>query len=224
MTRLVLVRHGESNSTVARTIGGHRTCSGLSDLGRRQAEALRDRWLRAPELAADVVIASHYPRAQETAQIVLPALGGHDLHVIDGFGEHDPGPDCDGLTFVEYSRRFSIGPEAWRSGNPFAVTFPGGETVASFQYRVGVALAETLARHSGKTIVLFCHGGVIDALLRLALKAPAMGAFEVHTLNTSITEMEVRDGVWRLLRYNDSAHLAGLPHGTPVDTDDLDTL
>jgi asparagine synthase (glutamine-hydrolysing) len=44
VTRFVLVRHGESNATVARTIGGYRTCRGLSPLGRKQA--LRDAALR----------------------------------------------------------------------------------------------------------------------------------------------------------------------------------
>ena len=35
------------------------------------------------------------------------------------------------------------------------------------------------------------------------------------TSNTSITEMVlVRPGRWRLLRYNDTAHLAGLPLAT----------
>ena len=33
-TTLVLIRHGESRTTVDRVIGGPRTCSGLSDLGR----------------------------------------------------------------------------------------------------------------------------------------------------------------------------------------------
>ena len=42
-TRLILIRHGESRTTVDRVIGGPRTCSGLSDLGRRQTERLRDR-------------------------------------------------------------------------------------------------------------------------------------------------------------------------------------
>ena len=52
-------------------------------------------------------------------------------------------------------------------------------------------------------------------MLRLALKAPAMGAFEINTVNTSITELlMVRPNVWRLVRYNDSAHLAGLPAHT----------
>jgi probable phosphoglycerate mutase len=196
-------------------IGGHRSCSGLSPLGRKQAEALRDRWMHGAELTPDVVIASQYQRAQETAQITAPALGHAAITIDARFGEHDPGPDCDGLTFAEYSSRYGIGAEAWEAGDPYAVTFPGGETVAAFQFRIGTALQATLGAHEGKTVMIFCHGGVVDAIMRLALKAPPMGAFEIHTLNASITDLLlVRPNVWRLTRYNDTAHLAGLPAGT----------
>ena len=50
-TRLVLIRHGESRSTVDRVVGGHRSCNGLTDKGVRQAKALRDRLARTRELA-----------------------------------------------------------------------------------------------------------------------------------------------------------------------------
>ena len=63
--------------------------------------------------------------------------------------------------------------------------------------------------------LLSCHGGVMDAALRHALKVAQVGLFDIHTLNTSITEMHlVRPGRWRLIRYNDHAHLAGLPTET----------
>jgi len=215
VTRLVLVRHGESNVTVNRVIGGHRTCSGLSPLGRQQAERLRDRWAASSEFAADVLMASHYARAIETAEVVAPSLGGLHLSSDAGFGEHDPGPECDGLSYKEYMERYNIGPEAWDSGDPFATTFPGGETVAAFQFRVGQAVRRTVDLYAGQTIVVACHGGVVDAVLRLALKAPSMGAFQIHTLNTSITELLlVKPNMWRLIRYNDTAHLVGLPEHT----------
>ena len=218
MTRLILVRHGESNVTVARIIGGPRTCNGLSSLGRQQAERLRDRWLADPEFTADVLIASQYPRAFETMQIVAPVLG--DLPIVrdDGFGEHEPGPECDGLSYQEFIERNPELSKRWDDHDPFATTFPGGETVAAFQFRVGTALRLLVDAHEGKTLVVVCHGGVIDAVLRFVLRAPAMGAFEINTLNTSITEMVlVRPNTWRLVRYNDTAHLAGLPAHTNAD-------
>ena len=215
MTRLVLVRHGESNVSVDRIIGGPRTCNGLSPLGRQQAEHLCARWTANPELTADVLIASQYPRAFETAQIIAPSLGDLPIGRDDGFGEHDPGPDCDGLSYAAFSDRYPEASKGWDSHDPFATTFPGGETIAAFQFRVGNALRRTVEAHEGSTIVVACHGGVVDSILRLVMRAPAMGAFEISTLNTSITELVlVRPNIWRLVRYNDSAHLAGLPAHT----------
>jgi probable phosphoglycerate mutase len=206
-TRVVLIRHGESNVTVRRVIGGPRTCDGLSELGIAQAQRLRDRLGGVDPIAADALYASAYPRARETAEIIAPALG---LDVVEhsGFGEHDPGPDCDGMTFDDFVERYGM-PD-WES-DPHAVTFPGGETVAQFDLRVGAAFADVRRRHAGGTIVIVCHGGVVDRLVRFAVRAPATGGFELHTENTSLTELvHVGPGRWRLVRYNDAAHLAGL--------------
>ena len=43
MTRVVVIRHGESACNVAGVVGGHTGCSGLSPVGQMQAEKLRDR-------------------------------------------------------------------------------------------------------------------------------------------------------------------------------------
>ena len=213
MTRLILVRHGESNTTVARRIGGFRTCTGLSPFGRLQTERLRDRWLGNPEFDADILIASQFPRAAETAAIIAPALGGLAVEIVDSFGEHDPGEQCDGMTFADFVARY--GERDWES-DPYAVGFPGGETLAAFHLRIGEAISRTINLHEDKTVVIVCHGGVIDAALRQALRAPANGGFDVWTLNTSITELElVRPGRWKIHRYNDHAHLSGLVEDTP---------
>lgn len=215
VTRIVLVRHGESNVTVNRVIGGPRTCSGLSPLGVTQAQRLRDRWVATPEVQADVLVSSHYPRALQTAEIIAPALGDLPIITDEGFGEHDPGPECDGLSFKDFVERYPGATSWWDAGDPFATTFPGGETVAAFQFRVGSALWRVLEQHADKTVVVACHGGVIDAVMRLAVKAPAMGQFQIHTRNTSITELVLlQQNLWRLDRYNDTAHLAGLPFAT----------
>jgi probable phosphoglycerate mutase len=207
-TRLVLVRHAESIATVNRMIGGPRTCAGLSPFGREQAAALRDRLATTSEVTADALYASAYPRATETAEIIAPALGALDVTVDEGFGEHDPGPECDGMMFDTFLE--SYGFPDWEN-DPHGVSFPGGETVAGFHHRVGVALRAAVERHGGQTLVVVCHGGVVDAALRMALRTPPTGIFEVRTKNTSITELVlVRPGRWRLERYNDHAHLVAL--------------
>lgn len=209
MTRLILVRHGESQVTVRRVVGGPRSCTGLSALGREQAARLRDRLAATGELRADALYSSAYPRAIETAEILAPALGGLAVRIEDGFGEHDPGPQCDGLSFDEFVDRH--GRPDWEA-DPWAITFPGGETIAEFHHRVGATVRRVVDAHPDQTVVVACHGGVVDAVLRQALRTAPTGVFEVHTVNTSITELaQVRLGRWRLVRYNDAAHLAGLP-------------
>ena len=212
MTRLIYVRHGESNSTVARTIGGHRTCSGLSELGHRQAAALRDRWVAAPDIHPDLIVSSHYTRARETAEYISAAFPGVPTAIDDGFGEHDPGDDCDGMAMADFVEKF--GTTNW-SEDPFGVTFPGGETVAAFHFRVGTAVRRLIDAHADQTVVVACHGGVIDTVLRQALRTAPTGGFQIHTLNTSITELWLaKPNSWVLCRYGDTAHLAGLPAST----------
>jgi 2,3-bisphosphoglycerate-dependent phosphoglycerate mutase len=211
-TRLILIRHGESKTTVAGIIGGFRSCGGLSPLGRQQAERLRDRWLEHRDFVPDVLMSSQFARARETAEIIAPSLGGLSIVEDAGWGEHDPGPECDGMSYDEFVSRHGGG---WWEGDPFGTSFPGGETIASFQFRVGQALRRTVDAYPGKTVVVACHGGVVDAVMRFTLKVPGTGGFQIHTLNTSITELTlIEPHLWRLQRYNDTAHLAGLPAST----------
>lgn len=216
-TRLVLVRHGESQVTVDRVIGGHRSCRGLSALGRRQSLRLRDRLTETRELVGGVLISSNFARAIETADIFGSAVSTMPAEQISGFGEHDPGPDLDGITFDEYVERH--GSPDW-SCDPHHEVFPGGETIAAFHLRVGVALAQTLIEQRGELIVISCHGGVVDAIFRQLLRTAPTGLFDLWTTNASLTEFvlaaptEGRDPKWRLVRYNDVAHLAGLPLAT----------
>lgn len=207
-TRVVLVRHGESFATVERFIGGLRSCRGLTDLGRAQAKALGERLKRTGELSVDVVVSSSYPRARETAEIFGPMIGHHDLDIRPGFGEHDPGPLCDGLQYDDFVAKYGR-PDF--NGDPDTVVFPGGETLGQFHERVVAAFGELERDYRGKSVVVTCHGGTIDALLRHCLQAPSSGRFEVFTKNCSLTELyRPRENIWRLLRYNDHAHLANV--------------
>lgn len=211
MARFVFVRHGESVVTVNRVIGGMRTCTGLSELGVRQAEALRDRLARTGELGrVDVLVSSTMPRARETAELIAPALGGLPVTEIHDLREHDPG-DADGMTFDEYVERF--GERDWE--DPYEHHFPAGESLAEFHDRVRRTVHDLVSAHPARTVVIACHAGVIDAALRALLHLPMVGGFELRTLNASLTELERAGRRWALVRYNDAAHLHGLPRETP---------
>src|SRR5919108_868629 len=183
-TRLVLVRHGESRSSVDRVVGGHQGCAGLTDAGRTQAEALRERLARTGELSGTAALwTSILPRAIETAEIIAPALGGLSLDRHCDLCELHVG-EADGITWDEFQERYRPGP----SRSPYEPICPGGESWAAFLVRAGGALRRLADEHAGQMVVVVCHGGVIDAsfaaLGQLALRKP----FDIRIDNASITE------------------------------------
>ena len=150
-TRIVLVRHGESRSQESRTVGGHTGCKGLSDRGRTQVEALRDRLARTGELSgAAALYSSVMARAVETAEILAPALDGLEVASECAFCESHPGPEADGLEVDEYERRWPPTGE-W---SPTTRRDPGGETYAEMRERVSGRLDELVERHRGETVVV----------------------------------------------------------------------
>jgi probable phosphoglycerate mutase len=212
-TRLVLVRHGESACSVAGIVGGRTGCTGLSPVGVEEAGALRDRLVAGGELAgAAAVYASVLPRALETAAIAAPGLGGLAAVADCDLCELHPG-EADGLTWTEYVERYG-GPD-W-DVDPDAELAPGGESWTGFVRRVAGALTDKATAHPGQLVVIFCHGGVVEASLESFLSvSPDHGRLKLRTSHTSLTEWELLPDGWRLLRYNDAAHLPGARTGPP---------
>ena len=210
-TRLVLVRHGEARAAQDRVVAGERGCTGLSELGRLQAEMLRDRLSRTREVVADVLLASTLPRAVETAEIIAPALGSPEIVRDCDLCELHPG-ECDTLGWDEYAERYGVDMGA----RPFEPMSPGGESLAEFNVRVGRALTRLAEEHEGKSVVVACHGGVVigSMICFLGLPAQRPTLAELVVTNTSISEWNRRDGHWRLVRYNDAAHLATTEDGS----------
>lgn len=212
VTRLVLVRHGESRATVDRMMGGHNSCQGLTERGRRQAQALADRLARTGELATtSVLLTSMLARAVETAVIIAPALGGLEVKQDCDFCEIHLG-EADGLSWEEFRERYR--PEE-HSRDHFRPLAPGAESVATFLTRVQAALTGAATEHSGATVVIVCHGGVIEGSLVALGNLPVRRGFEVAIGNTSLTEwmspmVETGEPRWTLTRFNDTAHLAGM--------------
>ncbi len=210
VTRLVLIRHGEARAALGRVVAGERGCSGLSDLGRLQAGLLRDRLARTGEVVADVLASSTLPRAIETAEIIAPALAGADGRRPEIVRDCDlcelhPG-ECDTLGWDEYAERYGVDMLA----QPFQPMSPGGESLAEFNVRVGRALTALADENEGRSVVVACHGGVVMGSMRCFLGLPVLPspAADLLVTNTSLTEWERCQGKWRLVRYNDAAHLA----------------
>ncbi len=67
------------------------------------------------------------------------------------------------------------------------------------------------ARIVASSTVLVCHAGVIESTMLAFLPVAAgRGRLGLATEHTSLTEWEQGEEGWRLLRYNDAAHLRAL--------------
>lgn len=214
MTHLYLVRHAEAVCNVRHVMGGPVGDGGLTALGVRQAERLRDR-LAAGEVRADVLLSSPLPRAQQTAAIIAPALGL--TPILDPDLEEQRIGEADGLNLDEIRERFG---QPDQRGQPFRRVAPGAELWSELMLRVAGALHRLTEAYAGKTILLVTHGGVIDGSFVTFFGLPSLAAppFLFATHNTSLTHWMLHrsfDGVhrWRLERYNDVVHLRDL--GTP---------
>lgn len=204
--RLILVRHGDAYAGFHGLVPGRRGCGGLTDVGRAQAEALRDYLRGHDRVNADVLIASTLPRAIETAQIIAPALGFAAVEQHCDLCEVHTG-EADGLEWAEYGTRY--GTFAMQD-EPDRVFAPQGESWNSFHERVQSMLERIAGDYAGRTVVAVCHAGVIMASLRVLLGMPRSGAHGgVRPKNTGLTEWERDDAtqLWTLHSFNETPHL-----------------
>jgi probable phosphoglycerate mutase len=206
-TTLVLIRHGQSVAQVEGFVSGHDTCRGLSDAGRAQAASLRDRLSKTNELdRVDAVYTSVLGRAVETTEILAPALGGVTPQQECEWCEIHAG-EAEGQTWTELRERYPL----LDSRDPFVRRFPESETWAEFAVRAGARLRRIADDHPGERVVVVCHGGVIAASFIALGNVPIrdVGPYIHESRNTSLTEWRHSGADWRLVRFNDAAHLAG---------------
>lgn len=218
MTHLYLIRHGEAVTNIDGSVAGTQGDKGLTEKGREQAARLRDRLAATGEIEANVLIASTLERARQTAEIIAPALG---LPIIadDDVQEMRVG-EADGMSREDFVAQY--GKPNFRR-QPFKPLSPGGENWPHFVVRVATALDRIVREHHGKTIVVVCHGGVIDASFSIffGLTSLALPQGEFHTRNTSITHWELREregepARWRLVTYNDAVHTHDIGAGERI--------
>jgi probable phosphoglycerate mutase len=158
------------------------------------------------ELAgADALYTSVLARSIETASIIAPGLAPHPAPVADcDLCELHPG-EADGLSWEEFRVRY--GEPDW-DADPDSAVAPGGESWTGFVRRASDAVARATQAHPGGLVVVVCHAGVIEStLLSFLPVAVHRGRLRLPTQHTSLTEWELGPLGWRLMRYNDAAHL-----------------
>ena len=206
-TRILLIRHGQSQGNAERRFGGH-SATPLSELGRAQAEATA-RALRDEGVSA--IYSSDLLRAVETAA-PLARETGLGVGSTDAFRERSVGR-MEGLTFEDAAEQF---PEEYAAllRRDFDHVLLGGESYRQLLDRAARELDRAIETHRGGTVAVFSHTGTICILalhLMGALDAPTLRPVWVASANCGVTRFHIQHGgLIRVLAVNDTRHLAGL--------------
>jgi broad specificity phosphatase PhoE len=205
---LLLVRHAETEDNVAERLSGW-TDGHLSPLGEQQVRLLADHFNRAHSHAA-AIYASPLIRARRTAE-AIGALTGHRPTLLDDLREMHFG-EVDGLSFHELRERH--GHLLAADDDPTAEDFawPAGELRRAFLDRVRRSIDRIARAHSGETVAVVTHGGVIAMFLTVLHGESPTTWRKWIVPNASLTEVEwePETGRGRVLRHGDAAHLAEL--------------
>lgn len=163
---LVLVRHGQTDMTLARCYaGGDVPGVGLNGGGRIEAARAadlvhrigRDAWPDLPRGAA--VLSSSMLRARQTAAAIGRRLG-LGVEVDDAFAECRFGA-WEGLTAAEIEEHWPGALRRWHEDPD--VRAAGGESQADVAARMRAAAVALLPDHAGRTVVVATHTVVIRA-------------------------------------------------------------
>lgn len=203
-TRVVLVRHGQTDWNVERRIQGG-TDTPLNATGRWQAQRLAER-LRADTFSR--VLCSDALRARETVAPLAQA-SGLEVRLEPMLRERRYGI-FEGLRLDSLAERDAEQAARLHRRDPdFAPD--GGESLREVSRRAVAALLAVL--EPGASVLVVTHGGVLDCLYRyftdLALQAPR----PVQMRNAALNVVDHSLGRFSVERWGDEAHLAGAPGG-----------
>lgn len=206
MTKLILVRHGESLGNAVRRLLGH-TDLDLSELGYRQAEATAD---ALKDEKIDVIYSSDLLRAYNTA---VPNAKIHGLEIIpsENLREIMLG-EWEGKSVDEIQEQYGDMYEKEWLGAFGTFRFPGGESTMEAGQRFYKECERIAHENLGKTILITAHAAVIRSFYSIVMNiAPEeiVGNLAYPT-NASISEVEYKNGKFEKISFSRDEHLASV--------------
>ena len=200
ITRISLVRHGETEWNVSGRWQGHADAP-LTNHGQAQARALGERFA---DETFDACYTSDLGRAIHTSRLIGAPSALH-FETDERLRERDLGI-MQGLTTAEMLEQCPEAYESFRNKGP-DYPIPEGESFRRFNERCVNAIEDFSDRHMGQRLLVVTHGGVLGVIFRhvigLSLDSPRRYAL----LNCSVNVIEKKDGDWSLLHWGDVNHL-----------------
>ncbi|PGH42105.1 bifunctional RNase H/acid phosphatase [Micromonospora sp. WMMA1996] len=205
-TRLILVRHGETERTVQKRYSGRGDVP-LTERGRAQAAATAARVAElAPSVAA--VVSSPLSRCVATAEAVAARVGDPPVRTDDDLIECDFGI-WEGRTFAEVRQGWPGELDAWLASTRVAP--PQGESFTQVAERTGRAVDRLRSAYPGETVVVVSHVSPIKLVLRDALAAGDAFLHRLYLDTAGVSVLDLYpDGGVAVRLVNDTAHLRNL--------------
>jgi len=201
MSRLLLVRHGETELNSAERYWGHSDIK-LSALGVRQAERLRDR-LAAQKI--DVVYSSDLQRAWATAKTIA-SRHQLDVTICAELREINFGK-IEGLNFEEISQLFPEFAAKWKARRSTNIEFPGGESLDQLHSRVGNFVSRLKQHKAEETVLVVAHAGVLRSLICRLMAIELRYIYQIRLDLASLSILETHPTGATLTLLNDTSHL-----------------
>ena len=207
MTRILLIRHGETAWNAVRRLQGHIDIP-LNQEGERQARALV-RALASEKL--DAIVSSDLGRALQTAQAVASHHPQLPLHTDASLRERGYGA-FEGLLYTEIAERYPVEFAEWQARDIDSVMPAGGRTAESFRQffqRCQDGIAHWAGRYPQQTIVMVAHGGVLECAYRAANSLSLDGPRDFTIRNATVNRFRMDGGVLALESWGEAIHLDG---------------
>ena len=202
MTRVCLIRHGETDWNAMRRLQGH-TDIPLNARGHAQAHATA---LALRGKHFDALYCSDLLRATQTAEYLALELGVEPIHDFRLRERHFGA--IQGLSWEEAAERYPELHGPLRARVPDVVPPGGGESLHAFSERIVSTLSELAARHEGQSLLVVCHGGCLDVAYRRASSKALEAGRDFALGNATLNWIGIERGCWRLDHWNDDSHLS----------------
>jgi 2,3-bisphosphoglycerate-dependent phosphoglycerate mutase len=200
--RLYLIRHGQTSWNVDKRAQGH-TDIPLDATGEIQAERLAQ---AMAGIKIERLLTSDLQRAHQTAE-AISKVKNIPLEVSGDLRERSFG-DWEGNPYAEIGIKFQFIADMEGKSRDEVIP-PNGESFADVWARLA-GIYDSVVAHGVSTGIV-CHGGTASILMAMFLGGGVEIASAFRFSNASINELEPRPGgAFRLVRYNDVAHLAGV--------------